>query len=109
MKPTLMLGVRSIGFKYIDKNLVFKTFRQYLMTDTNMAAAVGAVGALTEVIKASKANTMMELEKELKAASDILKDSSNALSVASGCELFTRFVIRTSGDYPVRPLLIRLD
>jgi len=43
---------------------------------------------------------MMQLEKELKSASDVIKEYSDALSVASGCDLFTRFVIRASGDYP---------
>ncbi|PRP83632.1 translation initiation factor eIF-2B alpha subunit [Planoprotostelium fungivorum] len=65
-----------------------------------MAAAVAAVGALTEVIRVSRAQTMMQLEKELKSASEVLKDYSDALSVASGCDLFTRFVLRASGDYP---------
>ena len=43
----------------------------------------------------------MELEIELKKAADILKTCSNVLSVSSGCELFTRFVTRTSLDIPV--------
>ena len=47
----------------------------------------------------------MELEMELKAAADLLKSCSVALSVSSGCELFTRFVTRTSLDIPVRKLL----
>lgn len=44
---------------------------------------------------------MMELEMELKKAVDALKNSSNILSVSSGCELFTRFVTRASLDIPV--------
>lgn len=44
----------------------------------------------------------MELEMELKTAADLLRNSNIALSVSSGCELFTRFVTRTSLDTPVR-------
>ncbi len=47
------------------------------------------------------ANTLMGLERELKSAADLLKSCSNALSVSSACELFTRFVTRTSLDVPV--------
>eukprot|EP01117_Protostelium_nocturnum_P016455 TRINITY_DN6508_c0_g1_i4.p1 TRINITY_DN6508_c0_g1~~TRINITY_DN6508_c0_g1_i4.p1 ORF type:complete len:216 (+),score=34.13 TRINITY_DN6508_c0_g1_i4:43-690(+) len=87
----------------MDKNQpfswVFDIFLQFLDKDSNMAAAVSAVGAMTEVIRVSKAKTMMELEKELNSASNILKDFCDSLSVASGCDLFTRFVIRTSADY----------
>ncbi len=48
----------------------------------------------------------MELEIELKKAADLLKSSSIALSVSSGCELFTRFVTRASLDIPVRYLYL---
>lgn len=44
---------------------------------------------------------MMGLEIELKLAADVVKDCHVALSVSSGCELFTRFVTRTSLDVPV--------
>lgn len=79
---------------------VAKIFKEWVTTDRDMAAAVAAVKALTEVIKVSKANTMMELEREIRAASEILKSCSTALSVASGCELFTRILVKTASDVP---------
>jgi len=79
---------------------VVKHFRELVTQNAELAPAVAAVRTLTEVIKVSKAHTMMELEIELKTAVDLLKNSGNVLSVASGCELFTRFVTRTSGDIP---------
>eukprot|EP01114_Cavostelium_apophysatum_P014036 TRINITY_DN3532_c0_g1_i1.p1 TRINITY_DN3532_c0_g1~~TRINITY_DN3532_c0_g1_i1.p1 ORF type:complete len:343 (-),score=96.27 TRINITY_DN3532_c0_g1_i1:16-1044(-) len=79
---------------------VVRKFLDFQNENPEVAPAVSAVRALTELIKLSKANTMMELEMELKKAVDLLKNSSNALSVSSGCELFARFVSRISGDVP---------
>lgn len=44
---------------------------------------------------------MMELELDLRKAVESLKNATNVLSVASGCELFSRFVSRTTGDLAV--------
>lgn len=44
---------------------------------------------------------MMELELDLRKAVESLKNATNVLSVASGCELFSRFVSRTAGDLSV--------
>lgn len=48
-----------------------------------------------------QATTLMELQRELELAETLLKESNKTLSVSSGCELFTRFVTRTSLDIPV--------
>jgi len=62
-----------------------------------LAEAVAAIKALTAVIKLSQATTMMELEIELKKASDSLKASDEtSISLSAGCDLFTRYVTRTS-------------
>jgi translation initiation factor eIF-2B subunit alpha len=56
-----------------------------------MAVAVAAIKALTYAIGNSTASTMMELEKELKAAADSLqKCNRSSISLAAGCELFMR-------------------
>ncbi|KAH9305634.1 hypothetical protein KI387_010038 [Taxus chinensis] len=53
--------------------------------------------ALAAVIKRSQASTMMELEIELKNASDTLKLwDETSISLSAGCDLFMRYVTRTS-------------
>jgi hypothetical protein len=68
--------------------------------------------ALTSVIKRSEASTMMELEVQLKAAADSLKNCNKdvaglnlngktSISLTAGCELFLRYVTRCFLDFPV--------
>eukprot|EP00007_Cunea_sp_BSH-02190019_P003926 CAMPEP_0174243954 /NCGR_PEP_ID=MMETSP0417-20130205/33499_1 /TAXON_ID=242541 /ORGANISM="Mayorella sp, Strain BSH-02190019" /LENGTH=267 /DNA_ID=CAMNT_0015323565 /DNA_START=55 /DNA_END=855 /DNA_ORIENTATION=+ len=71
-------------------------FNEILAAEPDGAIAVAAIRALTLVIEMSKATTMFELQLELKAAIENLQKHSSSLSVVSGCELFTRFVTRTS-------------
>jgi len=62
--------------------------------------AVAAVKVLTELIKTSKASTMMGLQVELANASEEMKQNCSSNAVASASELFSRFVTRTSLDTP---------
>ncbi|EOA35257.1 hypothetical protein CARUB_v10020426mg, partial [Capsella rubella] len=63
----------------------------------DLAEAVAAIRALAAVIRASEATTMMELEIELKKASDTLKSwDKTSISLTAGCDLFIRYVTRTS-------------
>ncbi|KAH7565653.1 hypothetical protein ACOSP7_019888 [Xanthoceras sorbifolium] len=63
----------------------------------DLAEAVAAIRALAAVIRNSEANTMMELEIELKKASDSLKSwDTTSISLTAGCDLFMRYVTRTS-------------
>ncbi|CAK9310554.1 unnamed protein product [Citrullus colocynthis] len=63
----------------------------------DLAEAVAAIRALAAVIRSSQATTMMELEIELKKASDSLKSwDTTSISLTAGCDLFTRYVTRTS-------------
>ncbi|XP_050234313.1 uncharacterized protein LOC126682620 [Mercurialis annua] len=63
----------------------------------DLAEAVAAIRALAAVIRNSEATTMMELEIELKKASDSLKSwDTTSISLTAGCDLFTRYVTRTS-------------
>ncbi|KAK6911802.1 Initiation factor 2B-related [Dillenia turbinata] len=63
----------------------------------DLAEAVAAIRALAAVIRSSEATTMMELEIELKRASDSLKSwDTTSISLTAGCDLFMRFVTRTS-------------
>eukprot|EP00761_Pharyngomonas_kirbyi_P004253 gb/GECH01004257.1/.p1 GENE.gb/GECH01004257.1/~~gb/GECH01004257.1/.p1 ORF type:complete len:325 (+),score=87.96 gb/GECH01004257.1/:1-975(+) len=82
-------------------------FKQYVETNKEATVAVAAVTSLTEHIKRSKVTTMMQLHDQLKDAVEKLKIAAkeiqdrsdfrrSAISVTSGCELFLRFVTRTS-------------
>lgn len=63
----------------------------------DLAEAVAAIRALASVIRSSKATTMMELEIELKKASDSLKSwDATSISLTAACDLFMRYVTRTS-------------
>ncbi|CAK9144675.1 unnamed protein product [Ilex paraguariensis] len=63
----------------------------------DLAEAVAAIRALAWVIRSSEATTMMELEIELKKASDSLKSwDTTSISLTAGCDLFMRYVTRTS-------------
>ncbi|KAK9726847.1 hypothetical protein RND81_05G241200 [Saponaria officinalis] len=63
----------------------------------DLAEAVAAIRALASVIKSSMATTMMELEIELKKAADSLKSwDATSISLTAACDLFMRYVTRTS-------------
>ncbi|XWS12218.1 hypothetical protein CRYUN_Cryun37aG0071000 [Craigia yunnanensis] len=78
------------AFSVIDE---FNSWRK----QPDLAEAVAAIRALAAVIGASQATTMMELEIELKTASDSLKSwDTTSISLTTGCDLFMRYVTRTS-------------
>nr|GMD32247.1 translation initiation factor eIF-2B subunit alpha-like [Ipomoea batatas] len=78
------------AFSVIDE---FNNWRK----QPNLAEAVAAIRALASVIRSSEATTMMELEIELKKASDSLKSwDTTSISLTAGCDLFMRYVTRTS-------------
>lgn len=73
-----------------------QTFMECLR-DPDCAIAVAAIQALTTVIQNSTASTVMELQTELdNAASTLRKCNPTAISLRAGCELFLRYVTRTS-------------
>ncbi|XP_047317336.1 translation initiation factor eIF-2B subunit alpha-like [Impatiens glandulifera] len=69
----------------------------YWRKQPDLAEAVAAIRALASVMRSSEATTMMELEIELKKASDSLKSwDTTSISLTAGCDLFLRYVTRTS-------------
>ncbi|KAL0002508.1 hypothetical protein SO802_016289 [Lithocarpus litseifolius] len=60
----------------------------------NLAEAVAAIRALATVIRASEANTMMELEIELKKAFDSLKVKFLCLSFLASCSICYLGILR---------------
>ncbi|EPS71779.1 hypothetical protein M569_02977 [Genlisea aurea] len=80
----------SKAFSVVDE---FNNWRK----QPELAEAVAAIRALASVIRSSQAKTMMELEIELKKSCDSLKSwDTTSISLAAGCDLFMRYVIRTS-------------
>lgn len=87
---SLKSGESPKAFSVIDE---FNNWRK----QPELAEAVAAIRALASVIRSSEANTMMELEIELKKASDSLKSwDTTSISLTAGCDLFMRYVTRTS-------------
>ncbi|KAH9713865.1 eIF-2B GDP-GTP exchange factor subunit alpha [Citrus sinensis] len=83
-------GKSGRAFSVIDE---FNNWRK----QPDLAEAVAAIRALAAVIRNSEAKTMMELEIELKKASDSLKSwDTTSISLTAGCDLFMRYVTRTS-------------
>jgi translation initiation factor eIF-2B subunit alpha len=95
--------------------LVLQDLRRFLKRQTPfalddqsaMAMPVAAIKALLGVVQRSQANTMMELQNELKQASDDMKQYAathvlgrSHIALASGCELFQRFITRTFLELP---------
>lgn len=81
---------KDTNFSVIDE---FNRWRNH----PDLAEAVAAIRALAAVISASKASTMMQLEIELKNASDTLKAwDTTSISLTAASDLFMRYVTRTS-------------
>ncbi|EFA84203.1 translation initiation factor eIF-2B alpha subunit [Heterostelium album PN500] len=81
---------------------VVDMFSQEIKREVDTAIAIPAIKVLTEVISKSQAFTIMGLQKELEYATAHLKqcDLNTSISLSSVCELFIRFVTRTSLDFP---------
>ncbi|KAI5422261.1 hypothetical protein KIW84_045645 [Lathyrus oleraceus] len=84
---------------YTDKDANFSVIDEFnrWRNHPDLAEAVAAIRALAAVISSSKASTMMQLEIELKNASDTLKAwDTTSISLTAASDLFMRYVTRTS-------------
>ncbi|CAI9280881.1 unnamed protein product [Lactuca saligna] len=89
-ESSLKSAASEHSFPVIDE---FNNWRK----QPDLAEAVAAIKALASVIRSSEATTMMELQNELKTASDSLKSwDMTSISLTAGCDLFMRYVTRTS-------------
>eukprot|EP01132_Coremiostelium_polycephalum_P002034 gene2034-2503_t len=81
---------------------VVDQFEVMIKKEQETAIAIPAIKVLTEVIRVSQATTIMGLQKELEDATNQLKICSlnTSISLSSVCDLFIRFVTRTSLDFP---------
>jgi len=74
----------------------FKSAWRSHHNDAHFVIAVHAIRALLHVIENSRASTMMELELELKCASDELKKfAKSSIELTSGCDLYLRAVTKS--------------
>lgn len=65
----------------------------------DISVPVAAIKALTLYIQFNRANTMIEFTRDLEAATKtLLNATEKCVAVTAGCELFTRFVTRSSAD-----------
>ncbi|ORX55885.1 IF-2B-domain-containing protein [Piromyces finnis] len=74
-----------------------KTFNEIVEKEKTVSLPVVAVKVLTEFIKQGKTSTLQEFMKNLQNASETLK-ALNPISVSAGCDLFLRFITRTTHD-----------
>jgi len=100
----------DLNFYLTDKSNILES--SDIDEQSTMALPVAAIKSLLGVIKRSKANTMMGLQEELREASnDMLdyarKNSTTALlggrshiALASGCELFMKYITRYFLELP---------
>eukprot|EP00299_Pterocystis_sp_00344_P006804 c188_g1_i1.p1 GENE.c188_g1_i1~~c188_g1_i1.p1 ORF type:complete len:327 (-),score=70.08 c188_g1_i1:3-947(-) len=77
-----------------------QVFRE-LVADQDMAIQIAVIKALTIVVKKSQAQTVMELEKELNAVVNTMKEivPDSLFSVSAGSELFVRSFTRPKIDF----------
>jgi translation initiation factor eIF-2B subunit alpha len=85
----------------VEDQRVVEDFRRRVGSSPHTAIAVCAIQTLTSVVRQSSSTTMMGLEIELNSAVGALKACNPAsISLAAGCELFSRYVTRASLDIP---------
>mmetsp|Transcript_19498 Transcript_19498/g.27041 ORF Transcript_19498/g.27041 Transcript_19498/m.27041 type:complete len:363 (-) Transcript_19498:64-1152(-) len=97
-----------------DYPIVIQDLLHYLGPRTSLddksavALPVAAIKALLQVVQRSKANTMMGLQDELKESSQSMLDYAlegtllgrSHIALASGCELFLKYITRTFLETP---------
>ncbi|EGC33937.1 translation initiation factor eIF-2B alpha subunit [Dictyostelium purpureum] len=85
-----------------DFEWVVTKFETMIKRETEISVAIPTIGILTEVIRNSHATTIMGLQKDLEDAAKQLKTCpfNQSISLSSVCDLFIRFVTRTSLDFP---------
>lgn len=81
-----------------EKSLL-QIFQERLQDPTDPSVPVATIQALTEYVGRSQASTMSEFISEVESATcQLLRHTSQCISVAAGCEIFTRFITRTASE-----------
>eukprot|EP01130_Rhizamoeba_saxonica_P012424 TRINITY_DN5239_c0_g1_i4.p1 TRINITY_DN5239_c0_g1~~TRINITY_DN5239_c0_g1_i4.p1 ORF type:complete len:217 (-),score=57.47 TRINITY_DN5239_c0_g1_i4:352-1002(-) len=77
-----------------DFSWVIEHFDQIVMDSQDNLEVFGVIDTLTEVLKRSKAETMMGLMMDIKDATNLLIEEHNTNSVHSGSQLFRQYATR---------------
>lgn len=87
----------------LESGDVVSVYHQCMEKFPDMAIAAAATQALTAVVCQSKATTIMELQQQIQSAIEQLTSAvqtRSSVSLNAGCQLFNRYVTRTSLDIP---------
>jgi len=78
----------------MNQEEIVQYFNDNLKSEENVSEAVAAIRTLVEYIKCGNEGTLVELLHNIKQAIERLKSTDHGLvtSIASGCELFLRFI-----------------
>ena len=78
---------------------IVQFYKDAVAQSLDISVPVAAIKALTLYIQSNRANTMIEFTRDLEAATrNLLTATQKCVAVTAGCELFTRFVTRSSAD-----------
>ena len=78
---------------------IVQCYKDTVAQALDISVPVAAIKALTLYIQSNRANTMIEFTRDLEAATrNLLLATGKCVAVTAGCELFTRFVTRSSAD-----------
>ncbi|KAK7792070.1 hypothetical protein R5R35_007102 [Gryllus longicercus] len=83
----------------MEKQDIVNYFSNILEKEKDVSAGMAAIRTLLEVLKHDKSETVQELDSNLRAAGDAMRNTDYpTTAVVSGCELFSRFVTLTNLD-----------
>ncbi|KAK6192789.1 hypothetical protein SNE40_004202 [Patella caerulea] len=81
----------------MEKEKILTYFSQVVKEDPDISAAVAAIKTLLMFIELNKLETLSEMRHRLKdAISTLTETDSSYTSIASGCDLFLRFITLTN-------------
>lgn len=84
---------------FLALNDIVECYKATIKQNLDISVSVAAIKTLTMYIQSNRANTMIEFTRDLEAATkNLLAGVQNCVAVTAGCELFTRFVTRSSAD-----------
>ncbi|XP_064620527.1 translation initiation factor eIF2B subunit alpha-like [Lineus longissimus] len=85
----------------MDSNDIVPYYNHLMQEDPSTSQAVAAIKTLIEFIRVNPAETLLGLRENLNLAIKILQQTDGPVaSIASGCDLFVRFITLTSLDHP---------
>ncbi|XP_012163246.1 translation initiation factor eIF-2B subunit alpha isoform X1 [Bombus affinis] len=94
----------------MEKEEICQYFNGIIKNEKDISAGMAAIRTLLKVLQYSKSETVQELRYCLQNAIDAMRSTENPVTaIASGSELFLRFITLATLDTPVRILLYNLS